>query len=167
MYNAFANNLDLPSRLFRHISHCEGDSSIRRGFDIFNERGRLNSMGISTDWGYAIIIRHRFVGVTVRSLVSNPVSVPPHLSTEIQGASPSSSLSSHSARMQFRSQTRTAAMGDARGGEAVQSVAMATYRHWAPFTPHFTYVLSPCTVIRRPDNIVPYRAKNTGLLLHS
>ncbi|KYQ58899.1 hypothetical protein ALC60_02055 [Trachymyrmex zeteki] len=49
-------------------------------------------------------------------------------------------------------------MGDARGGEAVQSVAMATYRHWAPFTPHFTYVLSPCTVIRRPDNI----AASTG-----
>ncbi|KYN36869.1 hypothetical protein ALC56_08660 [Trachymyrmex septentrionalis] len=36
-------------------------------------------------------------------------------------------------------------MGDARGGEAVQSVAMATYRHWTPFTPHFTYVPSPCT----------------------
>ncbi|KYN16116.1 hypothetical protein ALC57_11641 [Trachymyrmex cornetzi] len=49
-------------------------------------------------------------------------------------------------------------MGDARGGEAVQSVAMATYRHWTPFTPHFTYVLSPCTVIRRPDNI----AASTG-----
>ncbi|TGZ51569.1 Uncharacterized protein DBV15_11009 [Temnothorax longispinosus] len=60
--------------------------------------------------------------------------------------------------MQFRSQTRTAAMGDARGGEAVQSVAMATYRHWTPFTPHFTYVLSPCTVIRRPDNILSYPA---------
>ncbi|EZA59910.1 hypothetical protein X777_16113 [Ooceraea biroi] len=40
-------------------------------------------------------------------------------------------------------------MGDARGGEAVQSVAMATYRHWTPFTPHFTYVLSPCTLPRR------------------
>lgn len=44
-------------------------------------------MGISTDRGYAIIIRHRFAGVTVRSLRFNPVSVPPHLSTEIQGAS--------------------------------------------------------------------------------
>ncbi|EGI67127.1 hypothetical protein G5I_04283 [Acromyrmex echinatior] len=49
-------------------------------------------------------------------------------------------------------------MGDARGGETVQSVAIATYRHWTPFTPHFTYVLSPCTVIRRPDNI----AASTG-----
>lgn len=72
---------------FSAISYRKGDSPIRRGFDIFNERGRLNSMGISTDRGYAIIIRHRFAGVTVRSLVSNPVSVPPHLSTEIQGAS--------------------------------------------------------------------------------
>jgi len=79
----------------------------------------------------------------------------------------SSTPSAHSARMQFRSQTRTAVMGDARGGEAVQSVAIATYRHWIPFTPHFTYVLSPCMVIRRPDNIVPYWAKNTGLLLRS
>lgn len=48
------------------ISHREGNSPIRRGFDIFNERGRLNSMGIATDRGYAIIIRHRFAGVTVR-----------------------------------------------------------------------------------------------------
>lgn len=48
------------------ISHREGNSLIRQGFDIFNERGRLNSMGIATDRGYAIIIRHRFAGVTVR-----------------------------------------------------------------------------------------------------
>lgn len=121
-------------------------------------------MGIPTVRGYAIIIRHRFEqGWLSVSLVSNPVSVRPHLSTEIQGFH--RLPSAHSARMQFRSQTRTAAMGDARGGEAVQSVAMATYRHWTPFTPHFIYVPSLCTVIRRPDNIVPYRAKNTGLLL--
>lgn len=149
------------------ISHREGNSPIRRGFDIFNERGRLNSMGIATDRGYAIIIRHRFAGVTVRFPRFKPRlhalrTYPPKFRVP-----PSSSPSAHSARMQFRSQTRTAAMGDARGGEAVQSVAMATYRHWTPFTPHFTYVLSPCTVIRRPDNIVPCRAKNTGLLLRS
>lgn len=148
------------------ISHREGDSLIRRGFDIFNERGRRNSMGISTDRGYAIIIRHRFAGVTVRSLVSNPVSVPPHLSTEIQGASVVLPLSPF-CQDAVPLANSDCSHGDARGGEAVQSVAMATYRHWTPFTPHFAYVLSPCTVIRRPDNIVPYRAKNTGLLLRS
>ena len=34
--------------------------------------------------------------------------------------------------MQFRSQTQTAAVGDARGGVVVQSVTMATHRHWTP-----------------------------------
>lgn len=45
-------------------------------------------MGIPTVRGYAIIIRHRFEqGWLSVSLVSSPVSVRPHLSTEIQGAS--------------------------------------------------------------------------------
>lgn len=66
--------------------------------------------------------------------------------------------------MQFRSQTRTAAMGDARGGEAVQSVAMAIYRHWTPFTPHFTYGSIPMHGGRttsshsKPKTQVPYYA---------
>lgn len=38
--------------------------------------------------------------------------------------------------MQFRSQTQTAAVGDARGGEVVQSVTMATHRHWTPSSHH-------------------------------
>ncbi|KAF7398917.1 hypothetical protein HZH66_006814 [Vespula vulgaris] len=45
--------------------------------------------------------------------------------------------------MQFRSQTRTAAMGDARGDEVVQSVAMTTHRHWTPLGPRFTSVSTP------------------------
>jgi len=91
-----------------------------------------------------MIIRHMDrAGVTVRSL-SPPrlrrASALRHRNSGCLHRPPA-----HSARMQFRSQTRTAAMGDARGGEAVQSVAMATYRHWTPFTPHFTHVLSPCS----------------------
>lgn len=34
--------------------------------------------------------------------------------------------------MQFRSQTQTAAVGDAQGAVVVQSVTMATHRHWTP-----------------------------------
>lgn len=83
----------------------------------------------------AALIRTEIQGASISRSPSHPSPpplVPPHLPSRPfrQDAVPlANSDCSHG--------------GDARGGEAVQSVAMATYRHWTPFTPHFTYVSIP------------------------